>query len=157
MMEISCQWRHCAGHHLHGLAGMPSNSSKSSAKQDFLQFIDNNSQPNGQSADSASTTHYLLPNFRTIQTPKKGVCNYDERVTQSLVGEFNRVQNENERQTISNYSGSEWLKHERPKHAIYYKDSGQTRSLSASKLDHLRQMCSNFIPEDRHIDGTENG
>ena len=67
------------------------------------------------------------------------------------MGEFNRVQNENERQTISNYSGSEWLKHERPKHAIYYKDSGQTRSLSASKLDHLRQMCSNFIPEDRHI------
>jgi len=106
-------------HHLHGLAGMPSNSSKPSAKQDFLQFVDSNSQPNGRSADSASATHYLLPKFRTIQTPKKGVCRYDERVMQSLVGEFNRVQNENGRQTISNYSGSEWLKHERPKHAIY--------------------------------------
>lgn len=106
-------------HHLHGLARMPSKSSKPSAKQDFLRFVDSNSQPNGRSADSASATHYLLPKFRTIQTPKKGVCNYEVRVTQSLVGEFNCVQNENKQQTISNYSGSVWLKRERPKHAIY--------------------------------------
>ena len=32
-----------------------------------------------------------------------------------------------------------------------YKDSGQTRSLSASKLDYLCQMCANFIPEDKRI------
>jgi len=38
-----------------------------------------------------------------------------------------------------------------PESNTNYKDSGQTRSLSASKLDHLRQMCANFIPEDRHI------
>ena len=50
---------------------------------------------------------------------KEFACKYDERMLQSLVGEFNCVQNENGRQTISNYSGSEWLKHERPKHAIY--------------------------------------
>ena len=82
-------------YHWHGLAGLPSNSSKTDAKQDFLQFVDNNSQSNGRSADSASATHYLLLKFRTIQTPKKGVCNYESRIAQSLVGEFNCVQKEN--------------------------------------------------------------
>ena len=106
-------------YHKHGLAGLPSNSSKPDAKQNFLQFVDNNSQPNGRSAESASATHYLLSKFRTIQTPKKGVCNYESRITQSVLGEFNRVQKENNRQTISNYSGSVWLKQERSKYAIY--------------------------------------
>ncbi len=79
-----------------------------------MRFVDNNTQPNGRSADSASATHYLLPKIHTIQTPKKGVCNYEARGTaQSLVGEFNCVQ-ENNRQTISNYPGSVWLKRERP-------------------------------------------
>ena len=102
-----------------GLAGKLSNSSKPSAKADFMQFVDTNSQPNGRSADSASATHYLLPKFLTIQIPKSGVCNYEKRVQQSLVGEFNRVQIENNQPTISNYSGSLWLKQERPKHDIY--------------------------------------
>ena len=106
-------------HHRHGLAGKKSNSSKSTAKEAFLQFVDSNSQPNGRSADSASATHYLLPKFRTIQIPKAGVCNYEARVQQSLVGEFNRVQEESNKETISNYSGSVWLKKGRPKHCIY--------------------------------------
>lgn len=106
-------------HHHHGLAGKLSNSSKPSAKADFLQFVNTNSQPNGRSTDSASATHYLLPKFCTIQIPKSGVCNYEKRVQQSLVGEFNRVQIENNQPTISNYSGSVWLKQERPKHDIY--------------------------------------
>ena len=61
-------------HHL-GLSGLPFNLSKPDAKQDFLQFVENN-QLNGQSVDSAFTTHYVLPKFRAIQTPNKGVCNY---------------------------------------------------------------------------------
>ena len=93
-------------HRHHGLAGKLSNSLKPSAKADFLQFVDANSQPNGRSADSASATHYLLPKFRTIQIPKSGACNYEKRVQQSPVGEFNRVQFENNQPTISNYSGS---------------------------------------------------
>ena len=97
----------CYPHHHHGLARKLSNSC---AKADFLQFVDTNSQLNGRSADSASATHYLLPKFRTIQIPKSGVCNYEKRVQQSLVGEFNRVQIENNQATISNYSGSVWLK-----------------------------------------------
>ena len=106
-------------HHRHGLEGKKSNHSKPGAKEAFFQFVDNNSQQNGRSADSASVTHYFLPKFRTIQIPKPGVCNYESRVHQSLVGEFNRIQEEKNGVTISNYSGSTWLKQERPKHGIY--------------------------------------
>ena len=103
----------------HGLAGKPSNSSKKDAKAAFLEFVDCNSQPNGRKAESPCATSYLLPKFRTIQIPKDGVRCYQQRLTQSLVGEFNRAQRENGGATISNYSGSEWLRKERPKHGIY--------------------------------------
>ena len=36
----------------HGLAGRVSNSAKSESLQDFLTFVDNNSQPNGRSVGS---------------------------------------------------------------------------------------------------------
>lgn len=88
-------------------------------RANFLQFIDQNSQPNGRSADSSSATHYLLPKFRTIQTPTPGVARYEQRLAESLVGEFNRAQTELQKPTISNYSASTWLKKDRPKHSIY--------------------------------------
>ena len=44
---------------------------------------------------------------------------YLQRVQQSLVGVFNRAQTEKQRETMSNYSASTWLKSERPKHSIY--------------------------------------
>ena len=106
-------------HERHGLAGSISHAAKVDAKQDFLNFVDINSQPNGRSAESSSATHYFLPKFRTIQTPKAGVSNFELRVKQSLVGEFNRAQTEQQKSIISNYSASVWLKKERPKHAIY--------------------------------------
>ena len=67
-------------HERHGNAGKTSHSAKTSAKDDFLQFIDNNSQPNGRSADTSGPTHYFLPKVTTIQSPKPGVPNYQERV-----------------------------------------------------------------------------
>ena len=106
-------------HSRHGNAGNPSNSAKTGAKVDFLEFIDINSQPNGRSADSTSATYFLLPKFRTIQTPKPGVARFEQRVRESLLGEFNRCQEEAGKPTISNYSASTWLKKERPKHSIY--------------------------------------
>lgn len=106
-------------HSRHGNAGKPSNSAKTNTKARYLEFIDTNSQPNGRSADSSSATHFFLPKFSTIQIPKHGVPRYEQRVKESLVGEFNRVQKENEMPTISNYSGSTWLKKERPKHSVY--------------------------------------
>ena len=32
-----------------------------------------------------------------------------------------------------------------------YKTSGRLKSLSATNLDHLHQICSNFIPENGHL------
>ena len=103
----------------HGLAGRTSNSAKTDAKKSFLEFVDNNSQPNGRRLDSHNPTHYFLPKFTTITAPKKDVHNYDSRLANSLVGEFNRIQIEDGSSTISNYSATTWLKSERPKHAIY--------------------------------------
>ena len=76
-------------HSRHGSSGKVSHTAKKDAKSDFLTFVDINLQPNnGRSADSCSATHLFLPKFRTVQTPKKGVANYDKRVQQSLVGVF---------------------------------------------------------------------
>ena len=106
-------------HERHGHAGKTSHAAKVDTKKDFLNFVDLNSQPNGRSADSTSATHFFLPKFRTIQTPKDGVSNFEERLKQSLVGEFNRTQTELQKSTISNFSASTWLKKERPKYSIY--------------------------------------
>ena len=81
-------------HERHENAGKTSHSAKTSVMQDFLQFVDINSQPNGRSADSTGPTHYFLPKFSTIHAPKPGVPNYQERLTCSVVGEFNRAQRE---------------------------------------------------------------
>ena len=75
----------------HGHAGKTSHAAKGKTKMDFLNFIDLNSQPNVRSADSTSATHFFLPKFRTIQTPKTGVSNFQERLKRSLVGEFNHT------------------------------------------------------------------
>ena len=96
----------------HGLAGRTSNSAKTDAKDSFLEFVDNNSQPNGRRLDSHNPMHYFLPKFTTITAPKKDVHNYDRRLASSLVGEFNRIQLEDGSSTISNYSACTWLKSE---------------------------------------------
>ena len=106
-------------HERHGLSGRVSHNAKTSVKDDFLQFIDSNSTPNGRSASSFGPTHYFSPKFTTIQTPKKGAKNFEQRVLTSIVGEFNRAQVDQERGTCSNYSASTWLKKHRPKHGIY--------------------------------------
>ena len=55
-------------HARHGNAGRKSNSCKSSVMQDFLSFVDINSQPNGRSADSSGPTYYFFPKFSTLGT-----------------------------------------------------------------------------------------
>ena len=86
--------------------------------EDFLQFVDINSQPNGRSADSTGPTVYFLPKFTTIQVPKAGVSHYEERLRRSVVGEFNRIQQESRINGCSNGSSHNWLKVHRPKAAI---------------------------------------
>ena len=38
--------------------------------------------------DIHCATHYIFPKFRNIQTPKLGVHNYEQRLNQSVVGDF---------------------------------------------------------------------
>ena len=105
-------------HERHGNCGRVSNSAKTSVMNDFLTFVDQNSQPNGRSADSYGPTHYFLSKFTTIQTPKQGVCNYSERAQRSVVAEFNRAQRMAGKEGCSNASASNWLHKQRPKVAI---------------------------------------
>ena len=106
-------------HAKHGLSGKVSNSAKTETKQDFLHFVDENSQPNGRRANSRNPTHYLPPKFTTITLPKKSDKKYQEKLHTSLTGEFNTVQAELGKGSISDVSARQWLKEERPKLAIY--------------------------------------
>jgi len=78
---------------------------KPTVREDFLNFVDCNVQPNGRSVDSSGPTHYFVSTFTTIQVPKKGVANFEERKARSVV-EFNRIQEENGKQGCSNGSAS---------------------------------------------------
>jgi len=149
-------------HERHGHAGKISHAAKVDAKKEFLTFVDLNSQPNGRSADSTSATHYFLPKFRTIQTPKAGVSNYEQRVQQSLVGEFNRAQVEQQKSTISNYSASVWLKKERPKYSVYphkldYCDTcAKKKELLRSKQTTLNRICQTGSADENQQKQIEN-
>ena len=85
---------------------------------DFLTFVDTNSQPNGRSEDSSGPTSYFLPKFTTIQAPKQGISHYQERLKRSVVGEFNRAQVEAGRGSCSNGTSHNWLKKYRPKLSV---------------------------------------
>ena len=102
----------------HGNTGKPSNSAKATVLNDFLAFVDANSQPNGRSGDSSGPTHYFVSKFATVQAPKPGCHHYEERLKRSVVGEFNRAQREAGRDTCSNGSSHNWLKKYRPKLSI---------------------------------------
>jgi hypothetical protein len=43
-------------HEKHGLTGKTSNNARTDTKEDFLRFVDNNSQPNGRRSDSKNPT-----------------------------------------------------------------------------------------------------
>lgn len=122
-------------HEKHGNAFNPSHSAKTSTMEDFLQFVDMNSQPNGRSADSTGPTVYFLPKFTTIQAPKAGVGHYEERLSRSVVGEFNRIQQESGKSGCSNGSSHNWLKAHRPKVAICPHQEDYCDTCSRKKTD----------------------
>ena len=105
-------------HERHGNAGRKSNSSKGTVMEDFLTFVDANSQPNGRSADSSGPTFYFLPKFSTLQAPLPDSPQFQERMSRSLIGEFNRAQRECGKVGCSNGSCHNWLKKHRPKHSV---------------------------------------
>lgn len=79
-------------HGRHGLSGKTSNNAKFVAKTEFLEFIDQNSQPNGRRLDSKNPTFYFLPKFTSITVPKKSDPNYQSKLHSSITAEFNRSQ-----------------------------------------------------------------
>ena len=107
----------------HGLAGKTSNNAKVQLRDDFLRFVDQNRQPNGRKSGSHGATHYFLPKFTTMRMPSHGVLHYDEKMATSFVGEFNRTQRESGKMECSNGSAWNWLKQDRPKHALYPHES----------------------------------
>ena len=105
-------------HARHGNGGKISHAAKTTTHEEFIRFVDMNSQPNGRSADSSGPTNYFSPQFTSIQMPKAGVSHYEERKRRSVVGEFNRSQRESGKGECSNGSSHNWLKSDRPKVAI---------------------------------------
>ena len=137
-------WRGLAGsaivqvrypHERHGLAGKTSNSAKVDTQKEFLEFVDVNSQPNGRSADSTGPTFYFLSKFSTIQMPKNTVAHYEERLSRSVVGEFNRSQREKGGKEISNGTSSNWLKAFRPKVQVCPHQEDYCDTCSKSKAE----------------------
>lgn len=105
-------------HAQHGLALKPSNSEKRSIREDFLKFVDTNSQPTGRSFDSAGAQYYFSPKFTRIGEPKRTEKGCSEKASHSLLREFNRSQREQGREGCSDRSAFRWLKEDRPKHAV---------------------------------------
>lgn len=133
-------------HERHGNAGKVSNSAKTTLQEEFLEFVDANSQPNGRSADSSGPTIYFIPKFTTIQMPKSTVAHYEERLSRSVVGEFNRIQREQGKKQCSNGSSHNWLKNYRPKVAIcpHQEDYCDTCSKVKTKI-HAAQTTMNRL------------
>lgn len=94
-----------------------SNYSKQKFLPRFLEFIDNNSQPNGRQVGSHGSLFFLNSKFNRINAPSASEADKPESwKSRSLVYEFNRSLEEGEH--ISNGTAKKWLKLHRPKHAI---------------------------------------
>ena len=94
-----------------------SNYSKEDLLTRFLEFIDNNSQPNGRRVGSHGPLFFLNSKFDRINAPSASEAGKpDQWKRRSLVYEFVRTLEENK--SISNGTAKKWLKMYRPKHAI---------------------------------------
>lgn len=87
--------------------------------EDFIQFVDANSQPNGRQSDSYSAQFFFLPKFSRIASPRVGEKNYAEKARASVVSEFNKVQTEMGKDTCGPTAAREWLKKHRSKVALH--------------------------------------
>jgi hypothetical protein len=106
-------------HGRHGLAGRRSNHAKQDVMAEFLDFVDNNSQPNGRQEGSYSAHYFFLPQFTRIVGPAEGEKNFEEKRKSSVVAQFNRAQLEKGRPTCGNTAAREWLRQHRPKVALH--------------------------------------
>jgi len=94
-----------------------SNNSKKELLARFLEFIDNNSQPNGRRVGSHGPLFFLNPKFDRINAPSaREVGKAEQWKSRSLVYEYNRTLEDNK--SISNGTAKNWLKLCRPKHSL---------------------------------------
>lgn len=96
-----------------------SNHAETSVMEDFLTFVDANSQPNGRHSGSYSAQFFFHPKFSRIAPPKEGEKNFEEKCHSSVVFEFNRAQREIGKGTCGPTAATEWLKKFRPKTALH--------------------------------------
>ena len=94
-----------------------SNYSKEDLLTRFLEFIDNNSQPNGRRVGSHGPLFFLNSKFDRINAPSASEAGKpDQWKRRSLVYEYVRTLEDNK--SISNGTAKKWLRMYRPKHAI---------------------------------------
>ena len=72
-------------HERHGLAGKRSNHAKQDVMAEFLDFVDNNSQPNGRQEGSYSAHFFFLPQFTRIVGPAEREKNFEDKCKSSVV------------------------------------------------------------------------
>ena len=117
--------------------------------QDFLTFVDANSQLNGHSANSSGSTHYFLSKFSTLQAPAPSYPPVQEQLSRSVVGEFNRAQLECGRGECSNSSCHNCLKKHRPKHSVCpHKEDYCDACAEENAEVRAKQTILNRLPED---------
>jgi len=93
------------------------NNKKEMLLKQFLEFVDNNSQPNGRRVGSHGPLYYLSSKFTRISAPYTSEEGKPEAwKRRSLVYEYNRTLGTNE--NISTGTAKTWLKTYRPTHAI---------------------------------------
>jgi len=155
-LEPSCNVDVKYPHAKHGNALRPSNSAKKKTMEEFLLFVDINSQPNGRSADSTGPTFYFLPKFTTVQAPKPGVHQYEQRLKRSVVGEFNRTQQECGKAICSNGSSHNWLKAHRPKVSISPHQDDYCDTCARLKVEiNAKQTTINRLLQSSNADADE--
>ena len=103
-------------HERHGLAGKISNSAKTAVLDQFLLFVDINSQTNGRPIDSYSTQFYFISKFTRIVPPKKNDPNYSDVAKRSVISVFNAIQGKD---TVGDSTARGWLQTYRPKVAVH--------------------------------------
>ena len=93
------------------------NNRKELIFKQFLEFVDNNSQPNGRRVGSHGPLYFLNSKFTRINAPYTSEAGKPEQwKRRSLVYEYNRSLGNNE--SISSRTANNWLKTYRPTHAI---------------------------------------
>ena len=138
----------------HGLAGKVSNHAKTSVIQQFLDFVDVNSHPNGRPLGSYSPQFFFILKFTRIDLPKPGEKDHDSKANSSVVATFNSAQLEAGRQPFSAFAAHQWLSTHRSKVALHphkseYCDTckGLKEDISQQSATFKRLMQAGSTPE----------